>query len=185
MDANDRLKAIYKRQNAHIMDHYDRISVTVPKGTKDRIKAHGETVNGFINRLIAAELERLEAGTAATDPQQAPDHDPDVFTVPASDLEPITAKPAPTLEELQEILNAKKEERAQLPEEVKHPEPEEEEPEQEPAEPESVTDAPAISIRELAERARQTVKAEEAKREAARQKSDAENAVAEMLKNRS
>lgn len=36
---------------------YDEIKVRVPKGDKDRIQAYvqerGETVNGFINRLIA------------------------------------------------------------------------------------------------------------------------------------
>lgn len=35
---------------------YDRINLTVPKGQKDVIKAHadsiGESVNGFINRAI-------------------------------------------------------------------------------------------------------------------------------------
>lgn len=35
---------------------YDRISLTVPKGDKERIKAHadkqGESVNGFIQRAI-------------------------------------------------------------------------------------------------------------------------------------
>ena len=36
---------------------YDEIKVRVPKGDKEKIQAyaqsHGETVNGFINRLIA------------------------------------------------------------------------------------------------------------------------------------
>ena len=36
---------------------YDRINLTVPKGQKDIIKAHaeahGESVNGFIQRAIA------------------------------------------------------------------------------------------------------------------------------------
>ena len=35
---------------------YDRINLTVPKGQKDEIKAHadsmGESVNGFINRAV-------------------------------------------------------------------------------------------------------------------------------------
>lgn len=43
----------------------DRMSLAVPKGTKDAIKAHaagaGESVNGFINRLIDGAL----SGSAA------------------------------------------------------------------------------------------------------------------------
>ena len=189
MDASEKLKKVYKRQNAHIVEHYDRQTVTMPKGTKDRIKAHGESVNGFINRLIAAELERLEA---SVDPQQIK---PKAAAVDPAQIEPEkvtqgTAAPekVPSLEELQELLNAKREERAAVPEEIKRPETDEDEEPRAilaPAEPQSVTDAPGLSVRELAERAKTTVRDEEAKREAARQKSEAENAVAEMLKNRS
>lgn len=42
--------------NAFNAAAYDRINLTVPKGNKDAIKAHadsmGESVNGFINRAI-------------------------------------------------------------------------------------------------------------------------------------
>lgn len=42
---------------------YDEIKVRVPKGHKDTIQTaaegNGESVNGFINRLINAEIERL------------------------------------------------------------------------------------------------------------------------------
>lgn len=41
---------------------YDRINLTVPKGEKDKIKAYaeskGESVNGYINRLIQEDMER-------------------------------------------------------------------------------------------------------------------------------
>lgn len=37
--------------------NYDRILVKFPKGTKERIQASGETVNGFINRAVAEKLE--------------------------------------------------------------------------------------------------------------------------------
>ena len=41
---------------------YDRINLTVPKGEKDKIKAHaeanGESVNGYINRLIAEDMKK-------------------------------------------------------------------------------------------------------------------------------
>lgn len=42
---------------------YDRINLTVPKGYKDKIKAHAEkysdgSVNGFIQRAIREAIER-------------------------------------------------------------------------------------------------------------------------------
>lgn len=40
---------------------YDRINLTVPKGQKEEIKTHaesmGESVNGFINRAIKQTME--------------------------------------------------------------------------------------------------------------------------------
>lgn len=38
--------------------NYDRILVKFPKGTKEKIQATGETVNGFINRAVAERLEK-------------------------------------------------------------------------------------------------------------------------------
>lgn len=57
---------VSKKQQAsvtkYVKDHYDRISVTVPQGKRDQIKAHaetrGESVNGFINRAIDETMER-------------------------------------------------------------------------------------------------------------------------------
>lgn len=54
-----------KRQNEHIKENYDRVSVTLPKGTKERIKAKGETVNGYITRLVLSDLGK-------EDEEQAP-----------------------------------------------------------------------------------------------------------------
>ena len=52
-----------KWQNDYIEKKYDRINLTVPKGKKEAIKAaadkRGESVNGFIWRLIEAELDRM------------------------------------------------------------------------------------------------------------------------------
>lgn len=45
---------------------YDRIALVVPKGEKDRIKAaaekNGESLNSLINRVLFAEVERIETG---------------------------------------------------------------------------------------------------------------------------
>ena len=55
-----RQKERVKRQNEAAKDNWDCVSLKLPKGTKDRIKAQGKTVNGYINELVLAELERLE-----------------------------------------------------------------------------------------------------------------------------
>ena len=56
----ENLNARYKKQNEAIKENYDRVSVTLPKGTKERIKAKGESINGFIIRSVLADLDRLE-----------------------------------------------------------------------------------------------------------------------------
>ena len=55
-EAKETLKKQYKRQNEHIKQKYDRVSITLPKGTRERIHAKGETVNGYITRLVLADL---------------------------------------------------------------------------------------------------------------------------------
>lgn len=46
-------------------ENMDRINLTMPKGQKEVIKdhaaAHGESVNGFINRAIGETIERDNA----------------------------------------------------------------------------------------------------------------------------
>lgn len=56
-----------KKQNEAAKNNWDCISCRLPKGTKERIQAQGLTINGFINELVLAELERLEAPTAPKD----------------------------------------------------------------------------------------------------------------------
>ena len=55
-------KAQQKAQNKWIAKAYDRINLTVPKGQKERLQAHaeahGESVNGCINRAQSETLER-------------------------------------------------------------------------------------------------------------------------------
>lgn len=68
--AVERLQRQYKNQNEYIRNNFDRVSITLPKGTKERIKGTGESLNGYINRLILADLERLE--TVAAEPGAVP-----------------------------------------------------------------------------------------------------------------
>ena len=58
---------VSKKQQAsvtkYVKEHYDRISVTVPQGKKERLKAHANkhdngSVNAFINRAIDETIER-------------------------------------------------------------------------------------------------------------------------------
>lgn len=53
-------------QNKYIAKTYDRINLTVPKGKKEQIQAHAESmnesVNGFINRAINEAMEREKEG---------------------------------------------------------------------------------------------------------------------------
>ena len=57
-EAKERLEKQYKRQNEHIKENYDRISITLPKGTKERIKSKGESINGYITRLVLTNLDK-------------------------------------------------------------------------------------------------------------------------------
>lgn len=63
-----RKRANKKWNDENLNKLYDRVSVLVPKGNKDRIKAHaaqnGESVNGFINRAIDETMERDKKGTS-------------------------------------------------------------------------------------------------------------------------
>lgn len=55
-----------RKQNEAAKNNWDCITCRLPKGTKERIQAQGLTINGFVNELVLAELERLEAPTAPT-----------------------------------------------------------------------------------------------------------------------
>ena len=50
----------YSRQNDYISKKYDRLSVCVPAGVKDRITAAGFSVNGFVNDAIMEKLEKIQ-----------------------------------------------------------------------------------------------------------------------------
>lgn len=43
---------------------YDRLSVLLPKGTKDRITATGSTVNGYISSVVLAALDDQDTRTS-------------------------------------------------------------------------------------------------------------------------
>ncbi len=55
-------KAQQKAVNKYMANNYDRVNLTMPKGQKERIKAHAEqrkeSVNAFINRAIEETIAR-------------------------------------------------------------------------------------------------------------------------------
>ena len=55
-------KADQRAVNKYVKNHYDRITVTVPKGRRAEIQAHAESMeestNGFITRAIQETIER-------------------------------------------------------------------------------------------------------------------------------
>ena len=57
-------KAQQKAVNKYMKENYDRINLLLPKGKKaviqDFAAAHGESVNGFINRAIDEAMARGE-----------------------------------------------------------------------------------------------------------------------------
>lgn len=60
IEAGLKQQARAKRQNEKAKENWDCISCRLPKGTKDRITAAGESVNGLVNRLVLEFLETIE-----------------------------------------------------------------------------------------------------------------------------
>lgn len=91
----ERYKARMKRQNDAIKENYDRISATLPKGTIDRIKALGLTINGVANDAILSFLECAEecAQTAAEEPENF--QNAKVTTEPAEPHKMLEEEPKP------------------------------------------------------------------------------------------
>ena len=56
----EKYKKRIKTQNEAAKENWDMVSCRLPKGTKDRIKALGLTVNGVINDIVLSFLEREE-----------------------------------------------------------------------------------------------------------------------------
>ena len=53
-------KAAIEATQRYEAANYDNVRVLLPRGTKDRIKATGATVNGFINRAVLEKLDTIQ-----------------------------------------------------------------------------------------------------------------------------
>ncbi len=81
-----------KKQNEAAKNNWDCISCRLPKGTKDRIQALGYTVNGFLNIIVLAELEKLEAEAPQTaQPETAKEEQPEQAQPKADTPEDVAA----------------------------------------------------------------------------------------------
>lgn len=59
--AKNKLEKQYQRQNDYNKIKYDRVSVMLPAGVRDRLRAAGVTsLNGFICDLVLSALDDLE-----------------------------------------------------------------------------------------------------------------------------
>lgn len=57
-----RKKSMAKASQKHIASHYDRVSVLIRKGIKERIQSiTDESMNAYINRLIEEDLAKHKA----------------------------------------------------------------------------------------------------------------------------
>lgn len=57
-EAKEVLKKQYKRQNEHIKNNYDRISITLPKGMKEHIRSKHGSINKYITQLVMNDLNK-------------------------------------------------------------------------------------------------------------------------------
>lgn len=65
-----------RRAVANYQEKIDRVNCRFPKGTKQRIEATGESINGFIIRSVLADLDRLEVKTERTGPEEQAEDKP-------------------------------------------------------------------------------------------------------------
>ena len=53
-----RVKREMNYRNEYNKENYDRVNCLLAKGTKERIKSSGDTLNNFIKQAILEKLER-------------------------------------------------------------------------------------------------------------------------------
>lgn len=120
-------KARIKRQNDVIKDNYDKVTATLPKGTVNRIRALGLSINAAINKSLLVYLDCLEGDREGAmqdifpNPQNAPESiagEPKELSAVDVEKPEIEANTAlqnganvDTLSELQALIDQRKAER--------------------------------------------------------------------------
>lgn len=90
-----------KQWNENAKKKWETVSCRLPAGTKARIESTGESINGMINRLILAELERRER-SEDQEPTPAADQEPKQETT-ENETEKTEEKPPITWDVLAEM----------------------------------------------------------------------------------
>ena len=98
----ENLKARIKKQNEKAKENLDTVSCRLPKGTKERIKALGLTINGVINESVLAYLDCMEEAQAeeeqnAAESAEIQDSLPDAETAEIDPVEVETPEPPDTI----------------------------------------------------------------------------------------
>nr|DAR00293.1 MAG TPA: hypothetical protein [Caudoviricetes sp.] len=98
----ENLKARIKKQNEKAKENWDTVSCRLPKGTKERIKALGLTINGVINESVLAYLDCMEEAQAEAEQSSAEtaemqDSIPDAESAELPPVEPETPEPPITI----------------------------------------------------------------------------------------
>ena len=103
MSKNDKemlenLRARIKKQNEKAKENWDTVSCRLPKGTKERIKDLGLTINGVINESVLAYLDCMEEAQAEEEQSSAEsaeilDSTPDTETAEIAPVETETPEP--------------------------------------------------------------------------------------------
>lgn len=93
------------KQNQNIKNNYDRVSAVLPKGTINRIKSLGLTINAAINNSLLPYLESLEQTMESTEtPLESIKNDEANTSVDFPELPPVIRET-----EDEEILSLRKE----------------------------------------------------------------------------
>lgn len=114
----EKYKARVKAQNEAAKENWDTVSCRLPKGTKDRIKALGLTVNGVINDCVLKFLEEQEQNNGeqvqnepqSTESAEKVSNDKTIEQLKIVESVADKQSNSISLEETQKILNAKMEE---------------------------------------------------------------------------
>lgn len=102
-------EAKHKANEKYNAKAYDEIKVRVPKGRKEAIQTvaegNGESVNGFINRVLSAEIERLRFSEQTTE-QAVVEIDAELVASPVIPVPEVTKPKISAKSEVEAVAEA-------------------------------------------------------------------------------
>lgn len=117
-----RYKERVRKQNEKAKENYDRVTALLPKGTIERIKSLGLSINRAINESLIAYLECLEEDIDSPDSPQKPSQEPQEESLDNSLTtdEALLQGQELTVEMVQAMLDANRAEQANKSDELRH-----------------------------------------------------------------